>query len=405
MDMDQTDTPVKIVYVDRKPDPLEYQVLCRHAVQYHRDKLSKMSHAMQEGFNSANRYLGYIRDHHEGLATVPSAVQFVEWIRPRYAATTLQKEITAVKAFFKWMVSLEMIDERQNPWRNVALPKPPPRPPPNEERLITPEQYRLLRHHAVGRMAEWLILLGWNTGMALVDCCTLQWQHVLLDQYCIRRARNKTGSWSTIPYPQNGELDWALREKWKVAQQCGQDKPEDPVSPEHVRPISARGSFDLVRDEAGLHDITFHAFRYTFASMLMASGMSQIQASKVTGHQTVEMLNHYTILRSDDLRGPIERAKQMAGRDQDVTVSVEAPRPPVGSRALGWGFQPGKRYEIKFDRQPRLPDGRRIHLVLIPEDQRGASARAWPVDLAGNRLLGDETIDVRYSDCRKWRES
>ena len=139
--------------------------------------------------------------------------------------------------------------------------------------------------------------------------------------------------------------------------------------------------------------------------MLMASGMSQIQASKVTGHQTVEMLNHYTILRSDDLRGPIERAKQMAGRDQDVTVSVEAPRPPVGSRALGWGFQPGKRYEIKFDRQPRLPDGRRIHLVLIPDDQRGASARAWPVDLAGNRLLGDETIDVRYSDCRKWRES
>lgn len=404
MDMDQTDQPVKIVYVDRKPDPLSATRMIELSRRWNSEKLISMSDSMKLGYDHLHEYIGFVIANHKGLATRDSAVSFIALQHGRMRHSTFGWKMNAVRSFFRWCTQRDLIDERQDPFRNVPSPKAPPRPPPSEDRIITPEQYQKLRHHAAGRIAEWPIMLAWNTGMAMIDCCTLEWQHVNMDEHYIQRARSKTGSWSTIPYPQDGELDWALREKLKIARHVGKAGPGDLVSPEHREASAVRGAFELVRNEAELHDITFHSFRYTFASMLMASGMSQIQASKVTGHMSPDMLNHYTILKSDDLRAPIERAKQLAGRDQEVAASTKQPEPPVGSRAQGWGFQPGKRYQIKFEKQPRLPDGKRILLVMIPDDQSGAVANAWPVDLDGNRLLGDETIMVRYCDCRKWRE-
>ena len=79
MDMDQTDSQVKVVYVDRKPDPLDFDTLRKHVVQYGRDKLSRMSRAMQYGTWIVSQYLAYVRDNHSGLATVASAQQYVAW--------------------------------------------------------------------------------------------------------------------------------------------------------------------------------------------------------------------------------------------------------------------------------------------------------------------------------------
>lgn len=406
--MEQTSNQVveRIVYVEREPEPLKVADLSSLLARFNREVLHRKSKSEQLAFEHSQIYIGMVAKQYGGVATKESASGFVNLVVERFQNHGTRAWVFHhVKSWLKWCVSLGLIDERQNPLRNARIPKAPPRPPPDEERLVTVGQYQKLRHHASGSLVDWIVLLGWNTGMALVDCCSLKWQHVDIGRCCIVKAREKTGSYSTIPYPMGGELDLALRAKREIAKMNQQDGPEHLVSPENHNPKSCRTLFDSVVREAGLEGITFHSFRYTFCSMLMSSGMNQIQASKVTGHQSPAMLSHYTILKPEDLSIPVERAKRLAGRDAEVVATQEPKPTPAGSVAIGWGFQPGARYEIKFQHQPKLPDGRRVHLVRIDPDQPPGQGvgRGVPTDLAGNVLM-DEWLEVRYQHCRKWRE-
>lgn len=351
--------------------------------------------------------LDFFKVNHKGVLS-PDAVQdFVNRrIRVGKSYGIDYIRYSRIITFTKWCIKTGRLDQSKNPFQSVTIPKRPQRPPPDGSKIITPAQYRAIMSMATKRTVGWIVMLAWNTGMSLIDCCRLKWRDVRFEEAVICRARQKTGVWATIPYPRGGELERGLIEKREAAKLVGLFNPDDPVSPHHATDGvsgSMQTTLRQIRIDLGLPDtITFHAFRYTFASMMMSSGMSPINAAKVTGHLKLSQLAHYTIPNNESIRLELEGAKKEAGRDLEIIASHQEPEPIVGPYPTRMGFQPSARYTIKFDRQPRLPDGRRIQFVQAGPDAAGLTIQATPIDINGTPVMND-TIEVHFRDVKRLR--
>jgi integrase len=192
---------------------------------------------------------------------------------------------------------------------------------------------------ACGDDVEWrgLVLFGLYLGQRLGDLARLTWRAVNVEQNEIAFTARKTGRRIVLPLVQ------PLSDY--LTSLSGSDNPNAylfPRSAKHKRTARLSNQFREILVEAGLveprkyeqtggkgrtharqpSEISFHSLRRSAVTMLKASGLSDVFAREIVGHETAAISRAYTHLSTDDLRNAMQRLP-------DVTEVDDIVRPPA----------------------------------------------------------------------------
>jgi integrase len=176
---------------------------------------------------------------------------------------------------------------------------------------------------ACGEDAEWrgLVLFGVYLGQRLGDLAKLTWRAVNFETGEIAFTARKTGRRIVLPLVQP-LIDY-------LASLPATDNPDDFIFP-NVAKAKRTGTlsnrFREIFVDAGLveprghkatgkgcsqaretSEISFHSLRHSAVTMLKASGLSDVFAREIVGHESAAVSRHYTHLSTDDLRNAMQR--------------------------------------------------------------------------------------------------
>ena len=141
---------------------------------------------------------------------------------------------------------------------------------------------------------------GWRKGEVL----TLEWPDVDREgqRITLRREHSKTGEPRTIPFV--GELGAIIARRWEVRG----DSPY--VFHHNGRPIRGfRKAWATACKAAGVPGLLFHDLRRSAVRNLVAAGVDQAVAMRITGHKTVSVFQRYRIVADDDVRAALARTE------------------------------------------------------------------------------------------------
>jgi integrase len=170
---------------------------------------------------------------------------------------------------------------------------------------------------------EWhgLVLFGLYLGQRLGDLARLTWRAINLEQNEIAFTARKTGRRIILPLIRP-LIDY-------LESLSAGDNPDAyifPRSAQHKRTASLSNQFREILVEAGLvpprshaamkqgrsharepSEISFHSLRHSAVTMLKASGLSDVFAREIVGHESSAISRQYTHLTTEDLRKAMER--------------------------------------------------------------------------------------------------
>lgn len=144
-----------------------------------------------------------------------------------------------------------------------------------------------------------LIRLGWETGMAISDCCNLEWWQVDMDKCTIRRKRIKTGVEAIIPFTFGGKLHEALKQQLEDTKRAfgGTFMPTYPVCRQaYMHSTYMASMLNRLVKKSGLPHRSFHSWRGTFISDCINKGVAVPVAMRMAGLKTVATLNAYATI-------------------------------------------------------------------------------------------------------------
>ena len=171
--------------------------------------------------------------------------------------------------------------------------------------------------------AEWrgLVLFGLYLGQRLGDLAKLTWRSFNFETGEIAFTAHKTGRRIVLPLVQP-LIDY-------LGALPASDNPSAyifPNSAKHKRTASLSNQFREILVDAGLveprdykttkkgrahsreaSEISFHSLRHSAVTMLKASGLSDVFAREIVGHESTAVSRHYTHLSTDDLRNAMQR--------------------------------------------------------------------------------------------------
>lgn len=206
-----------------------------------------------------------------------------------------------VRSFFKFCERYEITT--YNPYRIIRKRY---KMPSVRYVLFTTEEYNKMLELAIGSVNFYLVVCGYWTGMTMVDCCTLTWDHVDLNKCLITRVRTKmeyAGNQATIPIIPNGDLYKML----KMLKDNPDKRYDYKNGPNFVYPRLAisylRGYQNVSENFKRFVHVkcgfgkgkSFATFRRTFCSMLANSNTNISLAMQMTGHTNPKSFNHYVL--------------------------------------------------------------------------------------------------------------
>ncbi|HEY2627104.1 MAG TPA: site-specific integrase [Candidatus Udaeobacter sp.] len=171
--------------------------------------------------------------------------------------------------------------------------------------------------------AEWrgLVLFGLYLGQRLGDLAKLTWRAVNLETGEIAFTARKTGRRIVLPLVQ------PLSDY--LSSLPASDNPNASIFPRAAsakRTGSLSNQFREILADAGLveprgheatkkgrsqaretSEISFHSLRHSAVTMLKASGLSDVFAREIVGHESAAISRQYTHLSTDDLRAAMKR--------------------------------------------------------------------------------------------------
>ena len=184
-----------------------------------------------------------------------------------------------------------------------------------------PEIRRILK--ACGNDMEWrgLVLFGLYLGQRLGDLSKLTWRTVDLDSGEVAFTARKTGRRIVLPLVQP-LIDY-------LTALPATDNPNAYIFP-HAASAKRTGTlsnqFREIMANAGLvearsheatkqgrsqaretSELSFHSLRHSAVTMLKASGLSDVFAREIVGHESAAISRQYTHLSTDDLRVAMQR--------------------------------------------------------------------------------------------------
>jgi integrase len=184
-----------------------------------------------------------------------------------------------------------------------------------------PEIKRILK--SCGDDTEWrgLILFGLYLGQRLGDLAKLTWRAVNFETGEIAFTTRKTGRRIVLPLVQP-LTDY-------LSALPASDNPNDYIFPHAAsakRTASLSNQFREIMADAGLveprtheaakqgrsrsretSELSFHSLRHSAVTMLKASGLSDVFAREIVGHESSAVSRQYTHLSTDDLRNAMQR--------------------------------------------------------------------------------------------------
>lgn len=239
----------------------------------------------------------------------------------------INKINTISKAFLRWMRQMNYVSQDLAsciPTLMTAAPK--------ESVIITEEDYEKVKKYCAGRdnwqPHLWLIILGYRTGMSLVDCCHLRWKDIHLDDdgpsyidiYRIKTERLGEKAKCQIPIVPYSDLHlWLLNLKnvipWKRADGIADYVHQETPGLYKSTFATVAQDFKTIFRQAGVDDKkTFKCLRNSLCSNLVNSGMQIANVCKITGHQSVEMLLRYLKPDRRVLQDGMAAAQQYSAR-------------------------------------------------------------------------------------------
>lgn len=233
---------------------------------------------------------------------------------PRLSRGYISRSHTVLRRFLGWMQAFSVISH--NP--SFALPAVRAEPP--KPRLMwNHDEYRKVIEYG-SRFPQyslyvWLIVLGYHTGMSLVDCALLRWDEVVLkdDGLCfIKKMRAKMqsrlGAEATffVPIVPGSEV-WVWFKRLEAARGTNrkrtdgieyvhQDAPN--IYADKHNQHMTRKLNDLFVKALGARVVgsrTFRNLRQSFCSRLVNSGVDAVLAARMTGHKDVSRLLTYLV--------------------------------------------------------------------------------------------------------------
>ena len=129
--------------------------------------------------------------------------EYIKSLKEKYRPSSVKKIAVSIGSFFKWMqrrgYSETLIVER--------FPKGLISVPSKSIVVFTDQDYENIKKAAQGTCLYSLSVIGWNTGMRLVDCATLKWSECDLEQKIITKEPSKTEEHETsVVIPMTDEL-------------------------------------------------------------------------------------------------------------------------------------------------------------------------------------------------------
>ena len=252
---------------------------------------------------------------------------FVSHLKSReYATTTIARKIAAVKSFFSYMTTHDLLES--DPSEGLSSPKvgralPSPLGVDEVESLLnqprgksTPEAMR----------ASAMLELLYATGMRVSELVSLSVADVNLDEGYVR-CRGKGYKERIIPvYP---EAIRALRVYIDEARPRLRRRRDEPALFLNRRGnrLTRQGFWLLLKSlaaEAGItHSITPHTLRHSFATHLLRGGAALRHVQELLGHSSISTTQIYTRLAHDQLRDEYDRAHPRAryGRERDTVTA------------------------------------------------------------------------------------
>jgi integrase len=184
---------------------------------------------------------------------------------------------------------------------------------------------------ACGNDVEWrgLVLFGLYLGQRLGDLARLTWRAIDFETNEIAFTARKTGRRIVLPLVQP-LIDY-------LSALPASDNPNAHIfanAAKHKRTASLSNQFRDILVEAGLaeardyrtttkgrasqreaSEISFHSLRHSAVTMLKASGLSDVFAREIVGHESAAVSRRYTHLSTDDLRNAMQRLPDVTSAD------------------------------------------------------------------------------------------
>lgn len=365
--MNEINTPVEPTFEVLAPEPVQPPVKLRHAMT-----LANLWHVWiglrsTAAPNTVLQYQGVAKEfcaffgpdsghrvHHK--LDKPGMLAWMQNLQTRsgkfkkatrkIGPVRINKINSITKAFLKWMKQMDYIHE------DLAACIPHlMQPAPKESVIITEEEYDKLKKWCSGKPHQqahlWLIILGYRTGMSLIDCCHLRWKdvhlnndgHSYIEIHRIKLRRFGDKAKCNIPIVPMTDIHlWLMNLKnvtpWKRADGITDYVcQEGPSIYQGSGTRTARKDFRSIFRYAGLpSNKTFKCFRNSLCSNLVNSGMSLAAVCQVTGHNSVATLLRYLKPDRRFLQDGVAKAQQYsAGKN---AVSDGSSGMPDGAEAF-----------------------------------------------------------------------
>jgi integrase len=170
-------------------------------------------------------------------------------------------------------------------------------------------------------------LFGWLTGMRKSEIASLAWEDVDGDVIRLRAENAKNGEARMIPL--EGELAELVARR-RAARQVGVDGTVMISSLIFHRAGAPIGDFRKAWaracKKAGIFRL-FHDLRRSACRNMLAAGVPQSIAMKVSGHKTDSMFRRYAISSESDLRTALRRTQEYLKTVQENVVAMPAAGP------------------------------------------------------------------------------
>jgi len=218
---------------------------------------------------------------------------------------TVRAELTALRAFFSFLIFDEVIAADQNPMRLVVDPKGPL---PEIVPLTMVETHRLLDSFDQDVSVEWrnyvMCLLILDTGLRVSEVARLRIEDL---NECRIRVQGKGRKSRTVFMGR--KMTMVLME---YIERC---RPEICNGHGTLFPPSTRSTYPTMRshyvsemirkkmDEAGIPRMNSsgHRLRHTFAANFVTAGGNVFALQRLLGHSKLDMTRRYVYLVDDDL--------------------------------------------------------------------------------------------------------
>jgi integrase len=181
-----------------------------------------------------------------------------------------------------------------------------------KKRALTLDEVNSVIGKATGDYRSLLILLA-CTGQRLVDCVKLQWKSIDLEggiiQLTPQKTAKRTGTEVLIPIlPQlRAELKSKSQYDRYVLPEIVAAYDRDPSTiTKQIRGIFKTAEIQIHKEsrtsKKAVVAVGAHSFRHSFVSIARLAGVPDAIIQTITGHESVEMVDHYTAITPDAVK-------------------------------------------------------------------------------------------------------